>query len=82
MGFEAVYATTGVMGQGNKAGSTYITYLYLNPALRLKADAWNKRAIDLIGHPCMIKKFHHLIHDEIINEHFKWRYWPYFEPHD
>ena len=79
MGFEAVYETTGVMGQGNKGGSTHITYLYLNPALRLKAAVWDKRAIDLIGHPCMNEKFNHLIHDEIINEHFTWRYLIYVE---
>ena len=38
-----------------------------------------KRAVDLIGHPCMIEKFHHLIYDEIINEHFKWQHPPYLE---
>jgi hypothetical protein len=73
MGFEAQYEVVGNKGQGRKGGSTYITYLYLNPSLRLKAAAWNKQAIDLIGHPCMIEKFHHLIRDEVINEHFRWR---------
>ena len=79
MGFEAVFETTGVKGQGRKGSGTYITYLFLNPALRLKASVWDKRAIDLIGHPCMIEKFHHLIYDEIINEHFKWQHPPYLE---
>lgn len=41
--------------------------------------AWDKRAIDLIGHPCMFDKFRHLIHDEIINEHFRWPFSPYLE---
>jgi hypothetical protein len=79
MGFEAMYEDTGVKGQGYKGGSTYITYLYINPSLRLKASVWDKRAVDLIGHPCMIEKFHHLIYDEIINEHFKWQHPPYLE---
>jgi hypothetical protein len=79
MGFEAMYETTGAKGQGYKGGSTHITYLYINPALRLKASVWDKRAVDLIGHPCMIEKFHHLIYDEIINEHFKWHHPPYLE---
>ena len=79
MGFEAVFEATGVTGQGRKGSGTYITYLFLNPALRIKAVTWNKRAIDLIGHPCMIDKFHHLIHDEVINEHFKWKYSTYNE---
>ena len=78
-GFEAQYEIDGTKGQGNKGGSTYITYLFLNPSLRLKAAAWDKRAIDLIGHPCMFDKFHHLIHDEIVNEHFKWPFPPYVE---
>jgi len=79
MGFEAAYETVGVQGQGIKGGSTHITYLFLNPSLKLKAAAWNKRAIDLIGHPCMIEKFHYLIHDELVNDHFKWRHPPYIE---
>lgn len=79
MGFEAMYEITGAQGQGIKGGSTHISYLFINPSLRLKADAWDKRAIDLIGHPCMFDKFHHLIHDEIINQHFKWRHPPYIE---
>jgi RimJ/RimL family protein N-acetyltransferase len=79
LGFEALFEITGVKGQGNKGSGTYITYLFLNPALRIKAATWNKRAIDLIGHPCMINKFHHLIHDEVINEHFKWKFSTYIE---
>jgi len=27
----------------------------------------------------MNEKFHHLIHDEIINEHFKWQHSAYVE---
>jgi len=79
MGFEAMYEDTGAKGQGYKGGCTYITYLYINPSLRLKASVWDKKALDLIGHPCMIEKFHHLIYDEIINEHFKWQHPPYLE---
>ena len=79
MGFEAMYEDIGAKGQGYKGGNTYITYLYINPSLRLKASVWDKRAVDLIGHPCMIEKFHHLIYDEIINEHFKWQHPPYLE---
>lgn len=78
-GFEAQYEIDGPKGQGNKGGSTHICYLFLNPSLRLKAAAWEKRAIDLIGHPCMFDKFHHLIHDEIVNDHFKWPFPPYVE---
>jgi len=79
MGFEAMYEDIGAKGQGYKGGNTYITYLYINPSLRLKASVWDKKALDLIGHPCMIEKFHHLIYDEIINEHFKWQHPPYLE---
>jgi hypothetical protein len=60
-------------GQGTMRTGTYIIYISLNPSLKLKAAAWDKRAVDLIGHPCMNDKFHHLIHDEIVNEHFRWK---------
>lgn len=79
LGFEAQFEISGVKGQGHKGGSTHIAYLFLNPALILTATVWGKRAIDLIGHPCMIDKFHHLIHDEVINDHFKWQFPPYLE---
>ena len=79
MGFEPLYAVTEVDGEGTKRTGTYIVYLFLNPSLRLKASVWERRAIDLIGHPCMIDKFHHLIYDEILNEHFSWKYPIYVE---
>lgn len=60
-------------GQGTMRTGTYIIYISLNPSLKIKASAWDKRAVDPIGHPCMIDKFHHLIHDEIVNEHFSWK---------
>ena len=73
MGFEPLYAMSTLNGQGTMRTGTYIIYVSLNPSLHMKAAAWDKRAIDLIGHPCMIDKFHHLIHDEVVNEHFRWK---------
>ena len=73
MGFEPLYAMSTVNGQGTMRTGTYIIYISLNPALVLKASIWEKRPVDLIGHPCMIDKFHHLIHDEVVNEHFRWK---------
>ena len=73
MGFEPLYAMSTLNGQGTMRTGTYIIYISMNPALVLKASVWEKRPIDLIGHPCMIDKFHHLIHDEVINEHFRWK---------
>lgn len=73
MGFEPLYAMSTLNGQGTMRTGTYIIYISLNPSLHMKAAAWNKRAVDLIGHPCMIDKFHHLIHDEVMNEHFRWK---------
>jgi hypothetical protein len=79
MGYEPLYAMTTLDGQGTQRTGTYITYISISPALNMKAAAWEKRAIDLIGHPCMIDKFHHLIHDEIINEHYRWKFPVYLE---
>jgi len=73
MGFEPLYAMSTLNGEGTMRTGTYIIYVSLNPALTLKAKIWEKRPVDLIGHPCMIDKFHHLIHDEIVNDHFRWR---------
>jgi hypothetical protein len=73
MGYEPLYAMSTLNGQGTKRSGTYIIYISISPALQLKAAAWEKRPIDLIGHPCMIDKFHHLIHDEILNDHFRWK---------
>jgi len=73
MGFEPLYAMSTLNGQGTMRTGTYIIYISLNPSLKLKAAAWDKRAVDLIGHPCMTDKFHHLIHDEIVNEHYRWK---------
>ena len=39
----------------------------------IAAAAWDKRALDLIGHLCMTDKFHQLIHDEIVNECYRWK---------
>ena len=73
MGFEPLYAMSTLNGQGTMRTGTYIIYVSLNPSLHMKAAAWDKRAVDLIGHPCMMDKFHHLIHDEIVNEHYRWK---------
>ena len=74
-----MYAITTLEGQGTSKSGTYITYISLNPSLNMTAAAWDKRPIDLIGHPCMNEKFHHLIHDEILNEHFRWKFPTYQE---
>jgi len=73
MGFKPLYAMSTLNGQGTMRTGTYIIYISLNPSLNMKAAAWDKRPVDLIGHPCMMDKFHHLIHDEIVNEHFRWK---------
>jgi hypothetical protein len=73
MGFEPLYAISTLNGEGTMKTGTYIIYISLNPSLKMKAAAWDKRAIDLVGHPCMTEKFHHLIHDEVLNEHCRWK---------
>lgn len=73
MGYEPLYAMSTLDGQGRLRTGTYIIYISISPALYMTAAAWEKRALDLIDHPCMIDKFHHLIHDEILNEHFRWK---------
>lgn len=73
MGFTPLYAMSTLNGEGTMRTGTYIVYISISPALQLKAAAWEKRPIDLIGHPCMIDKFHHLIHDETLNDHFRWK---------
>lgn len=73
MGFDPLFAVSGVNGQGTMKTGTYIVYISLNPSLHIKAAVWDKRPIDLIGHLGMIDKFQHLIHDEIVNEHYRWK---------
>ena len=81
MGFEPLYAMSTLNGQGTMKTGTYIIYISMNPALVLKASVWEKRPVDLIGHPCMNEKFHHLIHDEVVSEHFRWKS-PIYEEDD
>lgn len=73
MGFEPLYAVSTQNGQGTMKNGTYIIYISLNPSLHIKAAVWEKRPIDLIGHLGMIDKFQHLIADEIVNEHYRWK---------
>lgn len=81
MGYFPLYALTTLDGQGTAKSGTFITYISLNPRLNMTAAAWEKRPIDLIGHPCMIEKFHHLVNDEILNEHYRWK-WPLYREDD
>ena len=78
MGYFPLYAIT-VRGQGTKSSDSFIIYIHLNPSLRMKAAVYEKRPIDLIGHICFIEEFSHLIHDEKVNEFFKWKYPIYVE---
>jgi len=71
-GFEPLCAIT-TLGQGDKASYTQICYVYLNPRLKTMAAVHGKRPIDLIGHFCFIPGLDHLIHDEKVNELFRWR---------
>jgi len=79
MGFEPVCEGSNFNGQGVSRTDAKLVYFFINPSLRLKAKVYNKRAIDLIGHPCMNPKFQHLIEDEIINEYFRWELPIYIE---
>lgn len=81
MGFEPLYAVSQMDGQGIKKSGTYIIYIATSPILQMNAGIWNKRAIDLIGHPCMNEKFRHLKDDEILNEHFRWKF-PIYQEDD
>ena len=71
-GYEALYALT-ALGQGTSASSTQICYIWINPKLKMKAAVHEMRAIDLIGHLCFTPGLDHLIHDEQVNELFRWR---------
>ena len=71
-GYEAIYALT-ALGQGTSASSTQICYIWINPKLKMKAAVHEMRAIDLIGHLCFTPGLEHLIHDEQVNELFRWR---------
>ena len=81
MGFEPLYAVSQIDGQGLKKSGTYIIYIATSPILQMNAGIWNKRAIDLIGHPCMNEKFRHLKDDDILNEHFRWKF-PIYQEDD
>ena len=71
-GYEALYALT-ALGQGTSASNTQICYIWFNPKLKMKASIHEMRAIDLIGHLCFTPGLEHLIHDEQVNELFRWR---------
>ena len=71
-GYEALYALT-ELGQGTSASNTQICYIWINPKLRMLAAVHEMRAIDLIGHLCFTPGLEHLIHDEQVNELFRWR---------
>jgi RimJ/RimL family protein N-acetyltransferase len=71
-GYEAIYALT-ELGQGTSASNTQICYIWISPKLKMKAAIHEMRAIDLIGHLCFTPGLEHLIHDEQVNELFRWR---------
>ena len=71
-GYEAIYALT-ALGQGTSASNTQICYIWINPKLKMMAAVHEMRAIDLIGHLCFTPGLEHLIHDEQVNELFRWR---------
>lgn len=79
-GYEPLYAVT-KLGQGTSASETQICYVWINPMLKMKATVYEKRAIDLIGHFCFIEGLEHLIHDENVNELFRWRH-PIYQEDD
>ena len=79
-GFEPLYAVTS-LGQGSKASQTQICYIFLNPKLKLRATVYNKRPIDLIGHLSFLPELDHLIHDEKVNDMFKWKF-PIYQEDD
>ena len=81
MGFEPLYAVSQLNGQGTKKSGTYIIYVATSPILQMTAGISDRRAIDLIGHPCIDEKFHHLKDDEILNEHFRWKF-PIYQEDD
>jgi len=81
MGFEPLYAASQINGQGIKTSGTYITYIATSPTLQMTAGILNRRPIDLIGHPCIDIKFRHLKDDEILNEHFLWKF-PIYQEDD
>lgn len=66
-------------GQGTKASGRNIIYIHLNPKLGMRAAVHNMRPIDLIGHLAFIDDFQHLIHDQKVNEYFKWKLPPFVE---
>lgn len=72
LNYFPLYAVSTFDTQGTMKTGTYICYIHLNPGLNMKAAAWNKRAIDLVGHPCMKDDLHHLIHDEAVSNYFIW----------
>ena len=72
MNYEPLYAVSTLDSQGTKKTGTYICYIHLNPSLRMKAAVYEKRAIDLIGHPAMIPELNHLIHDEALSKFSEW----------
>jgi RimJ/RimL family protein N-acetyltransferase len=72
LNYFPLYAVSTLNAQGTKKTGTYICYIHLNPSLNMKAAAWNRRALDLVGHPCMMTDLHHLIYDEAVSRYFTW----------
>ncbi len=72
MNYFPLYAVSTLDAQGTKKTGTYICYIHLNPSLNMTAAVSNKRALDLIGHPCMMPDLRHLIDDEAVSKYFVW----------
>jgi hypothetical protein len=72
LNYFPLYAMSTLNAQGTMKTGTYICYIHLNPSLSMKAAAWDRRALDLVGHPCMMDNLHHLIHDEAVSKYFIW----------
>jgi len=60
--------------EGRLGSGTYCRYLCFNGEIEALAELYEKRAIDLIDHPAYNIHFRHLIHNEDVNEAFKWPY--------
>lgn len=79
LNYFPLYAVSTLDAQGTKKTGTYICYIHLNPSLSMKGAAWNRRALDLVGHPCMNEDLHHLINDEALSKYFTWNQPLYIE---
>jgi hypothetical protein len=72
LNYVPLYAVSTLDSQGTKKTGTYICYIHLNPSLHMTAAVEGKRAIDLVGHPCMMNDLRHLINDEAVSKYFTW----------